>query len=390
MREALGGRVEFRRVPWIGLNSHWARHKGAMSLRRSLTKSIADRPQALHVVVAHSHGGNVAVTALDAESGLGQRVGGVVCMATPFLGITLRANALPVLAPLLAFVAAIGGMAATDLLVGAAPLSPMDTAENPLRVFFSPAWWATGVLGGGVYFAVDWSCRLLAQLMSRAHNPGHDRERLLIVRAAGDEASALLGFGHLVRWLARKLNMPWALLNGVLRFFEQRPRTLRYVLWYVLLPWLVASVALYALTPFSFVGVFEHLLRSPPPADHWGWLQRWLEAEKELLDVNGWWLYTLYRVLDIPTKILVSLLLIAAASGRLSTAVQCVGSLAFGWEAALLWPLLEVSAETTPEGSWQIHQFPMGTSGAWSHSVYENPAAVTLIVEWVAELRNRR
>ncbi len=76
-----GYRVE--RVSWSGWNRYTARARGSVALGDHL-----DRHQDFdHVVVAHSHGGNVAVRALDGDV---RAIKGVICLNTPFFNVLRR------------------------------------------------------------------------------------------------------------------------------------------------------------------------------------------------------------------------------------------------------------------------------------------------------------
>ena len=73
--------VTVDRFPWTGGNSRSAREKGAKRLAQRL-ESESSREKIL--IVAHSHGGNIALRALQQLSD-SDRVVGVVCLGTPFL-----------------------------------------------------------------------------------------------------------------------------------------------------------------------------------------------------------------------------------------------------------------------------------------------------------------
>src|SRR5262245_52275955 len=89
IRRSLGDAVLIERFDWSGRNSHRARLRAAGDLATHLSGLVERYPNAAHAIVAHSHGGNVALYALQ-KSGLVDRVNGVVCMATPF--VILRAR----------------------------------------------------------------------------------------------------------------------------------------------------------------------------------------------------------------------------------------------------------------------------------------------------------
>lgn len=77
--------VLIRDFVWSGLNTYRARQEAAAELNKKLYAVIGDFPRSSVFVVAHSHGGNVALRALRDSPRLKARISGVVCIATPFL-----------------------------------------------------------------------------------------------------------------------------------------------------------------------------------------------------------------------------------------------------------------------------------------------------------------
>jgi hypothetical protein len=78
-------------VRWPGSNSVFEREKAAIALANELAAQREAEPEAQQIVVAHSHGGNVALKALHRlslldPSGAGRPIG-VATLATPFLQI---------------------------------------------------------------------------------------------------------------------------------------------------------------------------------------------------------------------------------------------------------------------------------------------------------------
>jgi hypothetical protein len=69
---------------WSGRNSVKAREEASLALQDHLRAYRARYPNARHAVVAHSHGGNVALAAL-ADRELASGTLGVVTLGTPFL-----------------------------------------------------------------------------------------------------------------------------------------------------------------------------------------------------------------------------------------------------------------------------------------------------------------
>jgi hypothetical protein len=76
LRTALDGGTLIESFDWSGRNSHAARAMAARDLVERLRDRIAAHPDAVHHIVAHSHGGNVAMHALrqpDLQSRVGMR-----------------------------------------------------------------------------------------------------------------------------------------------------------------------------------------------------------------------------------------------------------------------------------------------------------------------------
>ena len=71
-------------LPWSGANTNRARLRAAASLHESLIAKKREFPLARHFVIGHSHGGNVALYALNLTTSA-DLVSGVICLATPFL-----------------------------------------------------------------------------------------------------------------------------------------------------------------------------------------------------------------------------------------------------------------------------------------------------------------
>src|SRR5262245_49055686 len=82
-------------LPWSGANSIFVRDKTAHHLAEHLSTEHAEEPQAIQLVVAHSHGGNIALRALhhlqqrDASRLCGTESANplVVTLATPFIEV---------------------------------------------------------------------------------------------------------------------------------------------------------------------------------------------------------------------------------------------------------------------------------------------------------------
>jgi hypothetical protein len=86
---------EIKPLLWSGANSIFVRDQSALNLAQHLSAEHADHPQAAQLVIAHSHGGNVALRALhflhpSDDSRLREGDGAnpaVVTLATPFIEV---------------------------------------------------------------------------------------------------------------------------------------------------------------------------------------------------------------------------------------------------------------------------------------------------------------
>jgi hypothetical protein len=207
------------RFAWSGRNSHRARSRAAGDLAEHLQQQLTEHPRARHWVIAHSHGGNVALHAADqlrTAWGRGARVT-TVALATPFLHARARTITGWPLFVIVLFSALLLGSATATAVTG-----PRSLADTVL------------VVGGGAFAAMLGLCAAGAVLHRRSLGPGW-RNRLVVaihapaarpdqtvvIRAAGDEASGLLVAGQFVGWLsavaARLLTNLWfwAVLIGL-------------------------------------------------------------------------------------------------------------------------------------------------------------------------------
>ena len=78
------GDTAFREFRWAGTNRHGARTEGGIRLAEFIRAGHAQHPDAQHFIVAHSHGGNVALYAMRNPAAHAV-IDGIVTLATPFL-----------------------------------------------------------------------------------------------------------------------------------------------------------------------------------------------------------------------------------------------------------------------------------------------------------------
>jgi hypothetical protein len=87
--EVLGDGLIVRQFRWTGSNSHEARLAASRRLANHLNSLSLDEPDLLQFVIAHSHGGNVAMYATR-ELAPTVKLGGIICLGTPFIVATPR------------------------------------------------------------------------------------------------------------------------------------------------------------------------------------------------------------------------------------------------------------------------------------------------------------
>ena len=208
--------------PWSGRNSHRARSRGARALTEHLQQQLTEQPGASQWVIAHSHGGNVALHAADqlriARSGRTWVT--TVALATPFLHARARTvTGWPL------FIIALFGAFLLVATLGTAIAGPRSLADTAL------------VVGGGAFTALLALCvagvvlhrRSLGPgwrsgLVAAIHAPAARPEETIVIRASGDEASGLLVAGQFVGWLSavatRLLSnlWLWAAVIGLTQF----------------------------------------------------------------------------------------------------------------------------------------------------------------------------
>jgi hypothetical protein len=190
---------------WTGKNSVYEREKAAHALAKHLSAEHAEYPQANQLVIAHSHGGNIALRALhhlrqrsasqECEADSANPL--VVTLATPFVEVhpadfgrrplAIRSALVAALLPLPYFLA----IALTGTDEGPAML--VFTVFNIIVFSWFGQWWTVGRAPArqNQLDALKNATRL-GELMSA--------QRLLVIRAIDDEASLTLALGTIVNY----------------------------------------------------------------------------------------------------------------------------------------------------------------------------------------------
>ncbi len=176
--------VTFREFAWTGTNSHTARIEAGHYLALFIRDGHALHPDAQHVIVAHSHGGNVALYAMR-DPDAREIVSGIVTLGTPFIQTKrrdLRGYA-EVLAWLFLLFAAVVPLMVFDTLgLRRAAVATLVTAPFVIVLMKARlARWLT-----------DIAIREQDDIVAALQPPSVERARLAIFCARGDEASRWL------------------------------------------------------------------------------------------------------------------------------------------------------------------------------------------------------
>lgn len=356
----ISGPVRFERFAWSGNNSVLARQRAVRRLIEQLRRTFMEWPEAQHYIIAHSHGGNIALQSMS-DDAISRRVSGIICLSTPFLTITSRQLG-PVGRTVLWWVPVVivfyGGLGLLTIL---APGASEAWGVLPLVV---------GVFAGFAAYrampkAADW-------LVNALQYPVVDPSKVLIIRAPADEASAAISAAYLLSWFAGIL---W---SGTTRLLEETTRTVdRWGEWIVRYRWWSLSVCLSC----AAIVVYSIATAPQPPA--------------------GVLIFVLLPLVAIATvtrggfvAFIVGRFFLAVIVTPLIVVIALVG-MSVGPELVLAGLLFQVTAESVPPGRWTVFQADVGYSrnaadgrhgSNLMHSLsYQHPSALLVLSRFLEE-----
>ncbi|MGZ2257697.1 esterase/lipase family protein [Roseobacter sp. A03A-229] len=369
----VGGPVAFHNILWSGRNSVAARRAASDDLQQAVARSLKRHPDRRHLVVAHSHGGNIAMQALSRSADLRARCQ-LICLSTPFLVLRPR-PALPIL----------------EFCSLLAPFFLSMFSLRALNVWLGPpasvGWSLLSLLGAVVLsvlvaVAVSRAARRIAQdLMNETQTARLPPRNVLLLRTIADEASMGIAAANLIsRATNVMLEVPLALLAAAdQRVEEARARLQRHrsrFLW--------SSIVIVAATfGMSAMG-------SVDPSDT-------AVAIRLLLLAAAVLRFLIYafasgsQALVIAPAVFVIGLVLAPVLALLSLLAMATGR-----EMALANTYVDVFAEPAPVGSWtmviareldtQADPSKATKRPTLQHSQsYLNPGALYTIQRWISD-----
>jgi len=367
LRERLPEGTRIFPFVWSGKNTNKARRSASERLLKKLALRVRNYSDARHYIIGHSHGGNVVLHAL-AHAPFQDKIAGVVCLSTPFLVARMRDL----------------GRHTWKHIVGAVLGPCFFVMWWIVSRVLSQSWWGllesvvlglvlSLALGSAIAFMKSWreyGDKLLRDLTS----PKFNRDKTLIIRTPGDEASGGLDFFQLIARLTVAL---WV---HTMSLYERLEATAKR--------WAKPKKNVIAVTAAVFLALvgFICVVVVFKIGDN-------VVAAMGIIVLALVLLEAIFLALGRVEHATLPFLLLASAVMWPVILLLSVLLLPFGWEVALANILLDVTAETTPTGSWTLYLVEPPTTGELGkdvlplmHSVvYENPHVLRLLCDWIAE-----
>ncbi len=407
----LPGTYQVRQFAWSGRNSPKERQKAAVRLRDILRGLTVEFPEAAHFVVGHSHGGNIAVKAVE-DIRLAERVK-VVCLSTPFFPALPRRLATKPAAIGAAFGFTLLMVTMLYLWFGL-KVGPtrehLDLLERSLEavIWKHGAWVPVGmswreIAGGfGVFLLPVLSSTIALATFESVTNRVNSwinelsanasaKTDLMLVRAVADEASSALATFQFFSWFITEATRLYAVPMERLRnwafttikrivAWEATPSGGRYKTWYLL-------VFVATLTTTVIVG------QRMQPGSSAGWLQNVVGIH--ILGVIFAALCTVSILLFVPFAVVGTIALLSLPAMELNMSIVILPLLflvmvvftPLGYRTVLMSLFFEISVEPCPPGTWKIIQLEPQSdySGLLHSSTYSDPRALSLILSWMSE-----
>ena len=342
LEEELHADVAFQSFRWSGMNWPSARYAAARRLREHFRTTAERYPERSHYVVAHSHGGNVAMYALRAAANADAAVlpAGVVCLSTPFIAAQPRpvtlfrfvATFAVVLVTLFAVVAPLMGRLLIPWMAG------VQTDSTVLRALMWNEVWLEFVLCAVLSWHATNALVRLARERLKLIAVDAVPVPIRVYRSIGDEATAVLATSAFLTWLG---TLAWRLASALT----------------IAVTGIFAAVVLVLLaTPVGVLALFERLAGGRRLRDRLGRAARSRRFWASVVTMGTMLALGVWGFVFAGTPLGSADRSYATAVAALVLGVVACSTFS-GLGYGLTSPFLEVSAETTPMGSWQVDLF---------------------------------
>jgi pimeloyl-ACP methyl ester carboxylesterase len=412
--DTIPGKQSITAFAWSGRNSPAARFNAALQLRAELHRLATKHPGWAIVVIGHSHGGTVALRAVDCDEL--RPLAAVVCLSTPFLQAFPKNLPKGVLTQL-------RGALAGVLAIMLDPVLPSGHFMHIPRLVLPWIPYITGYAYVAIFMAIYLGVySLLTAFSAKAdkvasqviHATELSPADVLLLRVAGDEASSWISVFQVLSWISSKISRVYATIgsqfnNGLLRISECLHSRVNKVSNTALLDERPIYLSLNEPTgmtkPFGSDDAGDSPL--PPYTKTMGVVAIVLIEFALFFDIGSSpWTYLWRIVVGALGCILGLTALGAAAEGQfsplgllflpillplmlVSACFGVLGILGFGLGTGLLGFFYEVSVEESPIGLWQIRLFPPTQTGLIYHSqIYENHDALSEMFKWITDRKS--
>jgi hypothetical protein len=353
----LPGTVLFEVFTWGGRNSARTRQLASEKLALQLSQQLLDYPDAQHFVLGHSHGGSVALKAVEI-AGLFHSVG-VICMSTPFFAVSPRNYG-----GLREGIAILLGIWVNIQLLCLFFGSRIIPGSRYLDLLSIVITLALVVLVG--FALVRWreSAWKKGRLFHASAPPG---ARLMVIRTNGDEASSVIAAFQFGAWLLAACVRIYLYVLGAIHeaseaFVNRHDKTPGWkVVTFVLLAMALTFCAAFIWVDHPFGNLVSKLIAFVL----WG---------------------PILYVLLLLVAYVADLLLMATLSCLLPFVIGIIvlPVLPIGFDLALISLFFQVSVESVPVGKWRVHQFATPPGEFLSHSAaHDDPNVIGAIQRWI-------
>ena len=370
--------IEWRAFKWSGENSEIERRKASRLFADALQRELDAAPDACHVVIAHSHGGNVALWALgQLDETKRDKVAGLATMGTPFLHFAARRLS-PLEAQYLGFI--LDGRWIGLFLTFLLPAVVLQLLLEPRKLSLEGLFTAAFVIAMNAYGYIVWRKRRVHSCELEMYQPiCPERLRSFVaLRSLRDEASRVIAAADNA---ASSFTSAWSIVRVCAKLMPWGDRSWRRK---------VLRVALIALVVVIAASMIHGLIAPARFGESSAMLSQVWGLSSSFL--SGWpdWLgHLAFMLLVLP--LLFAWILLAVAILPLLVALgiivysQFFLGLAFGRDTFGLAIATEIAAEPNPPRPAPILEHVDPGDANTRHSVHAMPAARTRLAAWIRE-----